>query len=298
MCFSPVNLFLRVKLKSSATRQKKYWLMSPTCNKWKHQWPFAVIFTVNSTICVSCSRLAVNHPIQTTCSWVITSIEATTVSRLSRFSSHWKFASRIESQFWEVTTRADKSLKFTDSMTSAWGSTVTLTFGNNSLSYSITCHWLLLSKTKCSAFTVVSRPVSTLWTRFDSSIESRRLLMRGLSVIFFGLILMIDAVGVLVLEALAIASVRISQSSSITQITWPGLRVLISSSWTGTTGPMRGTSLRCSPHPITATDAETRLQLWKLTSSWSIISSSSTRLLAKPRSLTSVCAHLITSSEG
>ena len=156
-------------------------------------------------------------------------------------------------------------------MTSAWGSTVTLTFGNNSLSYSITCHWLLLSKTKCSAFTVVSRPVSTLWTRFVSSIESRRLLMRGLSVIFFGLILMIDAVGVLVLEALAIASVRISQSSSITQITWPGLRVLISSSWTGTTGPMRGTSLRCSPHPITATDAETRLQLWKLTSSWSII---------------------------
>ena len=156
-------------------------------------------------------------------------------------------------------------------MTNAWESTVTLTFGNNSQSFSITCLWLLLSKTKCSAFTVVSRPVSTLWTKFVSSIESRRLLMRGLSVIFFGLTLTIDAVGVLVLAAPATALVRISQSNSITRITWPGSHVLISSSWTGTTGRTKGTSSRCSPHPITATDAETRLQLWKSTNSWSII---------------------------
>ena len=152
----------------------------------------------------------------------------------------------------------------------AWGSSAMPRYGKSSLSFLTTCPWRLLLKTKSSVSTVVSRQVSTLWTRFASSIECRRRPTRVPSATCSGQILMIGAAGASHPEVLATPSARTSPSNSTTPTTWLELRVRISWSWTGTTGRMSVTLWPFSPHPTTATDAATRPPSWRWTSSWSI----------------------------
>lgn len=120
--------------------------------------------------------------------------------------------------------------------TSACESTATLMCGNNSQNFSTICPLLPLSKTRSSVSTAVSHLALTPLTRFVSWTASRKLLMRDLSAIYFGLTPMTDAVGVSVPEALATASVRISQSSLTTLTTWQESHAPINWSWTDTTG--------------------------------------------------------------
>lgn len=143
--------------------------------------------------------------------------------------------------------------------------------GSSSLSSSITCHWQLSLRTKCSAFTVDYHLASIHWIKSASLIVSKRRLMRAPFVISCGLILMTDVVGALAHVALAIASDRIYQSSLTTRITWRGSPVRISSSWMDITGHMKGMSSLSSQPLTTATDVVMRPLSWRLMSSWSII---------------------------
>ena len=143
-------------------------------------------------------------------------------------------------------------------------------FGSNSLSFSTTCPSLQSLKVKSSASMVVSHPVSTLWIRSASLIAFKRHPTRAQSAISYGLIPMTDVVGVSPLAVLVTASVKTFLSSSITRTTWHVLPAHISWSWMDTTGHTSVTLSLSSPLPITVTVAATRLQSWRLMSSWSI----------------------------
>ena len=88
---------------------------------------------------------------------------------------------------------------------------------------------------------------------------------------------MIDAVGVSLPVVLATPSAKTSLSNSTIQTTSNWLLVLISSSWTATTGPTTVTSSLSFRRQTTATDAVTRQPSWKLTSSWNTPSCNSTQ---------------------
>jgi len=150
-----------------------------------------------------------------------------------------------------------------DFMMNALENTETPTFGNISQISSIPYQSQLLLKTKSSAFTEASPQASTLSSKSNNSTESKKFLTRVPCVISFGQTLTTDVAGVFPLEALATLLARTSQSNSTIQTTWNSSREPINWSWTGTIGPRKETSSQFSQRLTTATDVETRLQLWK-----------------------------------
>lgn len=176
-------------------------------------------------------------------------------------------------------------------------STAMQMFGNNSRSCLTSCRLRPSLRTQFSVCMVVCRPASTLSTRLDSLTAFRKLHMKAQSAIYYGQIPTSGVAGVSLLEVPATASDKTFQNSSTIRITWHELLVRISWSWTATTGHMNVTSSQFSQRPITAIVVETRPPLWRSTSSWNIISSSLTLLLAKLRYRTSASGHLITSFE-
>ena len=107
--------------------------------------------------------------------------------------------------------------------------------------------------------------------------------MRVPCVIYYGLIQMIDAVGVSLQEVRDTLSVKISPSNSITLMTWSSSQEHISLSWTDSS---IGSEIRISslfgPHQTTATDAETSLRSWMWTTNWPEPSTSSMPWETKP----------------
>ena len=174
----------------------------------------------SSMISKSFSRLVVNYQTTTTCSWEITSIEDTTQSRPLPYLLLLRSDTQTESPSWEEITRASKSHRSTDSMMSAWESTVMPMFGNTSLPSLITYHSPPLLRAASSASMVVFPQVSILLIKSSNSIDTWKSLMKVQSVIFCGLIQMIDAVGVFLQEVLVTLLDKISQSNSIIQMTW------------------------------------------------------------------------------
>ena len=157
----------------------------------------------------------------------------------------------------------------TVSMMNASANMVMPMFGSSSQSFSTTCLWQLSLKTKSSACMAVFRPVSTLLTRSDNSIECRRRHTRDPSATCFGRIPTIGAVGASHPAVPATHSARTSQSNSTTRTTWQESLVPISWSWMDTIGLMSATLWLFSPLQTIATDAATKPPLWRSTSSWS-----------------------------
>ena len=149
--------------------------------------------------------------------------------------------------------------------------------GNTSPVSLITCHWPPLLRETFSVFMEDFPQVLILSIRLSSSIESWRCLMRVQFVISYGPTQMIDAVGVSLQEVRDTLLVKISQSNSITLMTWSSSQEHISLWWTAITGLTTGTLSQCSQPLTTATDAVTRPPLWRLMSSWSTLSCSSTQ---------------------
>jgi len=175
---------------------------------------------VSSMISKSFLKLVENCQTTTTCSWEITSIEDITQSRPLPSLSLLRSDTQTESPSSEEITRVSKLHKSTDSMMSAWESTVMQMFGNISPHFSITYHSPPLLRAASSASMVASPQVSILLIKSSNSIDIWKSLMRVQSVISCGLIQMIDAVGVFLQEVLVTLLDKISQSNSTIQMTW------------------------------------------------------------------------------
>jgi len=142
------------------------------------------------------------------------------------------------------------------------------TYGRSSLNFSITCLSLQLYRIRSSVSMVVSHPPSTLSTRLDSLTAFKKSLMRVPSAIYYGLTLMIAAVGASHPVVLVTPSVRTFLNNSTMRTASPGLLELISSWWMVTIGRTSATLWQSSLLLTTATDAAMRLPLWKSMSTW------------------------------
>ena len=187
----------------------------------------------NFTIWRSFSRSAVNAQTQTIYSWAISWIEATTLSRLSSSCLPSRWDTQNASHLSGEITRAGKSHRFTDSMTSVLENMVPWMSGDTALTSSTTLPLQQSSTIKYSVFTEDWVHRLTPLMRLGLSIGNRRCHMMEQCATSCGVTLMIHRVGVFHLEVQDISLEAILWRSLIERIRLIWYVELISWSWTG-----------------------------------------------------------------
>lgn len=118
------------------------------------------------------------------------SIEDSTASKPSFMFWFWRSNTGTESPSYAETIKIGKSISSMDFMTSVSKNMEPNLFGSFLLRFLHICHSLPLSKIKYFAFTVDYPLKSSSWTKLNLSIESKISLIKGLSAIYFGQILL------------------------------------------------------------------------------------------------------------
>lgn len=158
-------------------------------SKSKLQSVFVGIYMVNSPICSNFLNSEVMSQTLSIFSWVTTSIEVTTVLKLSHICLPWRSNTPTILPFSEATTRADRQPKTTVSMMNAFRSMVTLkltTLLCLLLTFCPLLPWYPINSCACMvAFLLALIPLTrlTLW------IDSKRFQWKAPSPTYFGPIL-------------------------------------------------------------------------------------------------------------
>jgi len=158
------------------------------------------------------------------------------------------------------------------SMTSVCANTEMPMFGSTTLICLIYFHLQPSSKIKFSVFMAVFRLILRRLSKLDKLIDKSKCHTRVLCVICFGPIQTTGTVGAFHHAGPVLRLDKTYLNSSTTRTTLSSSRERINSWWMGTTGRTKNKSWQFSALLITATDAVTRLELWKLMSRWIIIS--------------------------